>query len=261
MPFVDVAGNVAHYELLGRAGAPVVMFANSLGTDTHMWDAQMPSFTERFRVLRYDLRGHGLSEPGTPVTIETLAGDAIGLLDALVLERVRFVGLSIGGLIGQHVAAAHPERVERLVLCATASRIGSAETWNARIATVRSSGIGAIAEAGLARWFTGRTLRERPALARGFATMMQRTSVDGYVAGCAAVRDADLRADDARIACPTLVVAGDADPVTTPAMGADLRDAIRGARLVVLEDAAHILNAERPAAFDAAVLDFVEDTR
>ena len=145
-----------------------------------------------------------------------------------------------------------------LVVCASGSRIGTAATWNERIETVERDGIGAIAEAGMARWFTARSRVERPDLVHGFATMLVRTPLAGYVDGCRAVRDADLRAADARIRCRTLIVAGAEDAVTTPAMGGEMRDAIPNAELVVLDGAAHMLCAEQPAATNAALLRFLE---
>lgn len=263
MPFVRAADHVVYYELAGPVDAPVVVLANSLGTTAQMWDAQMEPLARRHRVLRYDMRGHGLTEGAAGadrVTVERLADDVAALLDVLRIERVRFVGCSIGGMVGQRFAAVHPRRTDRLVLCATASRIGTAESWNERVAAVRAHGVASIVEAGLTRWFTERTRRENTALVRGFATMLARTPVDGYAAGCEAVRDADLRADDARITCPTLIVEGANDAVTTPVMGEELCAAIGGARLRVLDDAAHILCAEQPAAFNAAVLPFLEES-
>ena len=266
MPFVRAADLVVHYVLDGAPDAPVVMFANSLGTNLHMWDAQAAELARSFRVLRYDMRGHGLTDvtaAGDPagVTVERLAADAVALLDALALGRVRFVGLSIGGMVGQRFAAEYADRVEALAICATGSRIGTAATWNERIATVERDGVAAIADATMGRWFTERARAERPELVRGFANMLTRTPVAGYAGGCRAVRDADLRADDARIRCRTLIVAGADDPVTTPAMGAEMRDAIPNAELIVLDDAAHMLCAEQPRATNAVLLRFLEAMR
>lgn len=263
MPFVRCADLVVHYDLSGPAGAPVALLANSLGTTAHMWDAQIDALAASHQVLRYDMRGHGLTSSGPDdgargTTIAQLAADAAALLDALGIARVRFVGLSIGGMIAQRFAAAYPERAEALVLCATASRIGTPENWNQRIGLVEREGLAPIVGPGMERWFSPRTRRERPELVRGFATMLGRTPPLGYVAACKAVRDGDLRADLARIRCRTLVVAGADDSVTTPADGAELRDAIAGAELLVLGEAAHILCAERPDAFNPALLAFLE---
>jgi 3-oxoadipate enol-lactonase len=261
--FVEAGGITVHYDVSGPADAPVVVLANSLGTSVHMWDDQVGPLAASYRVLRYDMRGHGLTEcspPGDDATgrVEVLADDVAALLDALGIERVRFVGLSIGGMVGQRFAAAYPQRIEALALCATATRVGTAETWDARIAAVEQDGLAAIADSVMIRWFTETTRARRHDVIAGFTTMLTRTPVPGYVAGCRAVRDADLRADDARIRCRTLVVAGALDPGTTPAMRAEVRDAIGGAEFLVLDDASHMLCVEQPTALNRALLRFLE---
>jgi 3-oxoadipate enol-lactonase len=250
-------GNV-FYDVAGPAGAPVVAFGNSLGTNVHVWDAVYAAFVERFRVLRFDMRGHGLTETGAGTDMAALASDVVALLDALDIPRVHYVGLSIGGMIGQRLAAEYPTRVDSLVLTATANRIGSESVWDDRIAAANAGGMSALVDGVLARWFTPETHRERPELIRGYASMLSRTPVEGYVAACAAIRDADLAADDARIACPTLAIAGARDLVTPPGDAYALRDAIRDAKCVVIDGAAHIVPAERPAAFIDAAIPFLE---
>lgn len=261
MPFVRVRDQVVHYTLTGPSDAPVMLLANSLGTNLHVWDAQLDAIAASHRVLRYDMRGHGLTssdDPAAPATtIAELAADVAALLDALEIGRVRFVGLSIGGLVGQRFAAVHPRRVESLVLCATANRMGPPEVWTTRITTIANGGMGAIVEGVMARWFAPRTHAEHPELVRGFATMLERTPAAGYIAACRAVQAADLREDDARITAPTLVVAGRLDLVATPIMAAELCAAIPGAEMITLEGAAHILSAEEPDALNEAVLRFL----
>ena len=261
MPFVRAADLVVHYELTGPAGAPVVVFANSLGTCTTMWDDQVAAFARRHRVLRYDKRGHGLTEctaGGDPAAanIAQLGDDLAALLDALSIARVRMVGLSIGGLIGQRFAAQYPHRVEKLVLCATATRHPAA--WDERIATVRQKGLASMAHGIMERWFTDDFRASRGDDVRGFITMLTRTPPEGYIAGCVAVRDADMEADDARITAPTLVLSGEQDPGVPPEAGAALTAAIAGARQTVIEGASHIINVERADAFNATVLEFLE---
>jgi 3-oxoadipate enol-lactonase/4-carboxymuconolactone decarboxylase len=262
MPFVRANDLTVHYDLSGPPDAPVVMFANSLGTSFHVWDPQAAALASRYRVLRYDKRGHGLTDCPAPdsYTVELLAEDARHLLDALGVEQVHFCGLSIGGMIGQKLAAHAPERVASLVLCATASRIGPAEIWDQRIAAVRASGLAAIADAVLARWFTPRFL-DRAAEARGAANMLTRTPADGYVGCCLAIRDADLRDDDRQIACPTLVLVGDQDAATPPEVARALADAIAGARFEIIEDAAHIPTLEQPDRVTARLLAFLDAQR
>jgi len=259
MPFVRADDLTVHYDLAGPVGAPIVLFAHSLGTDMRVWDAQVAAFTQTRRVLRYDMRGHGLTDDAAPqtYTIDRLAQDARALLDALAIERVTFIGLSIGGMVAQRFAALYPQRLEALVLCATASQIGPPSIWASRIAAVMRDGMSDIADSVLARWFTPATYAANPDLVRGFGNMLRRTPAAAYAACCAAIRDADLRADDARISIPTLVVSGAGDPVTPPAAGAALCDAIAGARMTVLENASHVLCAEQPAAFNECVLSFL----
>lgn len=261
MPFIAAGGLAVHYDLSGPAGAPVVMLANSLGTNFHVWDPQAPALATRFRVLRYDKRGHGLTElpapTDAPPDIDRYADDAIALMDALGIAQVNFCGLSIGGMIGQRLAAKAPSRVSSLVLCDTANRIGPPTLWDDRVAAVRRGGMAVIVEGVLARWFTDAFRERAQATARGFAVMLARTPVEAYAAACLAIRDADLAADGPRIACPTLVVVGDQDRATPPEAAAALRDSIAGARLVVIEQAAHIPTIERPEELNRTLLSFL----
>ncbi len=259
MPFVALPEFNAFYEFSGRVHAPVVLLANSLGTNVHVWDAQVAELAASYRVLRYDTRGHGLSETGSlsGTTIATLADDVAALLAVLDIRAVTFVGLSIGGMIGQHFAAAYPEGIDKLVLCATGNRIGTRAVWDARIDAVERAGVGAIVPDVLQRWFTPRTHIARPELVRGFATMLERTPAAGYAAACRAIRDADLRTADAAVRCSTLVIAGSDDPVTNTDVAAELQGAIAGARLQVVAGAAHIVCAEAPDAFNAVLLRFL----
>ena len=262
MPFVRADDLTVHYDLTGPADAPVVLLVNSLGTNFHLWDAQIAQLARTYRLLRYDMRGHGLTDLGTNVEppIDRLARDALALLDALGIARVRIAAVSIGGMIAQRLAAIVPERVDAVVLIATGNRLGTPERWNQRIATVEREGVGAVAEGVVVGWFTERTRRENPILAAGYLTMLSRTPADGYVLGCRAVRDADLRADDAMIRAPALILIGAGDPVASPEVGAALRDAIPGARMTVIDGAAHIIPAEQPEATTAALLAFLRET-
>ena len=263
MPFVRAGSITVHYDLAGPRDAPVVMLANSLGCNLHLWDDQMNALVRKHRVLRYDMRGHGLTDT-TPDddpaagSIATLAGDAVALLDALGIHRVSFVGLSIGGLVAQRLGARHPERIDALVICATGNKVGPPSVWDARIATVEREGVEAIVEPTMQRWFTAHAHETRPELVQGFRNMVGRTPKSGYLAGCRAVRDADLREDDALIRARTLILEGAHDPTATPEVGAVLQQAIAGSQLRVLSSAAHIMNAEQPVAFNEVLLAFLE---
>nr|WP_256670245.1 3-oxoadipate enol-lactonase [Pseudomonas sp. L-22-4S-12] len=249
-----------NYRLDGPVDAPVLVLSNSLGTDLHMWDAQIPLWSQHLRVLRYDTRGHGGSlVTSGPYSIEQLGRDVLALLDALQIERAAFCGLSMGGLIGQWLAINAPARIQRLVLCNTAAKIGSPEVWNPRIDTVLRDGqaaMQALRDASIARWFTPEFAAAEPALVEPVVGMLAATSPQGYAANCAAVRDADFREQVAAITAPTLIVCGTADAVTTPEHGRFLQERIRGAELVEFR-AAHLSNVEVGERFSRRVLDFL----
>ncbi len=254
MTFADLPGAQLHYRFDGAADAPVLILSNSLGTDLGMWAPQMGALMQRFRVLRYDTRGHGKSTvtPG-PYAIEGLGRDVLALADHLRIDRFDFCGLSMGGMTGMWLGIHAPLRLRRLVLANTAAQIAPPELWNARIEKVATSGMASISEAVLARWFTtGFLARDKTAVA-AMKGMIEATPAAGYIACCAAVRDMDLRADVARIIAPTLVIAGTQDLATPPADGAYLAAQIAGARMLEL-DAGHLSNIEQAPAFTAAVL-------
>jgi 3-oxoadipate enol-lactonase len=222
-----------------------------------MWEPQLPALTGRFRLLRYDSRGHGQSEaPADPYTIELLGRDALALLDGLGLERVSFCGLSKGGMVGQWLGAHAGERLERLVLACTSACTGSPEVWDQRIATVRTQGIVAIVPGVIDRWFTKGFQERSPEAVDRIAAMLRATDPEGYVACCAAVRDMDQREAIRVIRVPTLVIAGRHDQATPPDQARLIAERVPGARLVEL-DTAHLGNVEATEAFTRAVLDFL----
>jgi len=259
MPFAEVNGARLHYRFDGPEGAPVLVLCNSLGTDLSMWDPQVPAFARKLRVLRYDRRGHGASAvtPG-PYTIDQLARDMLGLLDQLGIDRVRFCGLSLGGMTGMWLGTHAGKRIEKLVLCNTAAQIGSPDPWNARIEAVRKGGMGAIEPGVLARWFTPNFLAQPTPMLGRMREVLLRLSPEGYAACCAAVRDMDQRESIAGITAPTLVIAGTHDAATPPAAGQFIAKQIPGARYVEL-DAAHISNVEAADRFTEAVLGFLAE--
>lgn len=260
MPTVKLADGELNYQLDGPADAPVLVLSNSLGTDLRMWDTQVPAFTRHFQVLRYDTRGHGRSlvTPGE-YSIEQNARDVLALLDALDIDSVDFCGLSMGGLIGQWLAINAPKRLRRVVLCNTASKIGTPQVWNPRIETIRRDGQAAmiaLREASIERWFTPAFAQAQPASVDAIVSMLAGTSPQGYAANCAAVRDADFREQIGSVTLPLLVVCGAQDPVTTTADGQYIVQRVPGARLVELQ-AAHLSNVEAAQAFTDPVLDFL----
>lgn len=260
MPTVKLADGELNYRLEGPVDAPVLVLSNSLGTTHEMWDAQVPAFSEHFRVLRYDTRGHGSSSvtPG-PYSIEQLGRDVLGLADALGVDRFAFCGLSMGGLIGQWLGIHAGERLTRLVVCNTGAKIGTDEVWNERIDTVLKGGEQAMRDmrdASIARWFTPDFAAQHPVEVARITQMIASTSPAGYAANCAAVRDADYREQLGAIKVPTLIVCGSQDPVTTPDHGRFIQARVEGAELVEFE-AAHLSNVEAGDAFTQRVLAFL----
>jgi 3-oxoadipate enol-lactonase len=257
MPFVDSQDARIHYLLEGRPNVPVVAFSNSLGTNLSMWNPQAPEFQRKLRTLRYDTRGHGQSSvtPG-PYSIEQLGKDVIALLDALHLDRVHFCGLSMGGMIGMWLGVNASDRLNKLVLCNTAAKIGTLETWNARIEAVRKAGMKSVASAVIERWFTQGFRTTEPATIATVYKMLEEANPEGYAACCAAVRDFDYRDRLAAIRIPTLVIAGNQDPSTPPADAHFLADRIPGALCVELP-AAHLSNIEARDRFNQEVSTFL----
>lgn len=252
--FVDVGGVVLHAERWGSPGSPTIVFANSLGTDARIWREVLRRVPDRYGSVVYDKRGHGLSDsPAGPSTVADHARDLLGLVDAFGITRFAIVGLSIGGMIAQVVAAGHPERVAALVLCDTAAKIGDVETWDARIAAVCADGLESIATAVLARWFTPAYRDAEPAAMRGWRHMLTRQPAQGYAATCAAIRDADLRALAATIRVPTLCIAGDQDLSTPPDLVRGTADLIPGACFEIVANAGHIPCIEQPQALAALI--------
>jgi len=257
MPIAKLQDVKIHYEWAGTAGLPILVFCNGLGTNLHMWDPQIATFSKHFRILRYDTRGHGQSEvtPG-PCTIEQLGQDVVHLLDSLRLDQVNFCGLSMGGLTGMSLGTNAAQRFKKLALCSTAAKIGTADTWNTRIHTVETGGMKAVAEAVLARWFTLGFRSSHTVDVERVREMLQSTNPHGYAANCAAVRDSDQRTTIRSINVPCLIVVGKDDPGTPPAEAQFLASTIPGAKYVELPGS-HLCNIESPEHFNQKVLDFL----
>ena len=258
----NVNGVRLAYRFDGPQDAPVLMLSNSLMSTHRMWDPQMTAFTEHFRVLRYDTRGHGASETtDAPYSIEMLAQDAAALIETLDVGPVHFLGLSMGGMIAQRLAVDRPELVRSIVLCNTASEMPTPEMWNDRIATAQAKGIDGLRPGTIQRWFTPGFIERSPAAVGFIEGMIRDTAAPGYSACAGAIRDMSQTAILEQIDCPALVVIGQKDPACTPAQGQVLLDNIPGAKGVVIEDAAHLSNVEKPAEFNAAVLGFLPSLR
>ena len=245
-----------HHRFDGPDDAPVLVLGSSLGTTGGMWDDQVPAFTERFRVLRYDTRGHGGSPvPPGPYAMAELGADLLALLDRLELERVSYCGLSIGGMIGMWAASEAPERFDRLVLCCTVPRFGAREMWDERASTVRAHGMEPLVDAAIERWLTPEVRAARPEAEERLRGMFVATPPEGYAGCCEAIRDMDLRDRLGAIEAPTLVLAGSADPSTPPERVREIAEEVARARYVELPGTAHIANVAHPDAFAGAVLE------
>lgn len=259
MSLFDTGSGKLHYQLDGAENAPLLVLSNSLGTTCDMWLPQLPTLSEHFRVLRYDTRGHGASEvTAGPYSIAQLGGDVLALLDHLQVARAHFCGLSMGGMTGLWLGVNAPKRIHRLVLANTSAAIGVPEMWNTRITQVQQQGLAAIAPTVLERWFTADFLAHAPAQVERVKNMLIHTSVEGYVANCAAVRDMDQRAQMTSITAPTLVIGGKHDKSTPPEHGELIAKSIVGARYVEL-NAAHLSNWEMAQSFTQHVLDFLQE--
>jgi 3-oxoadipate enol-lactonase len=246
------------FRLDGAEDAPVLLLSNSLGTKMAMWEPQMAAFTTRYRVLRYDIRGHGASDtPDGAYSLDRLGRDVIALLDALGIAQVDYCGLSLGGMVGQWLGIREPARLRRLILANTSAFMGPPGAWDDRIALVRREGMAPVSQASVERWFTPdfRAGDGADAIA-AIEVMLLDIDPRGYAGCCAAIRDMDMRRTVARIDVPTLVIGGTLDPATPPPHSEALATAIDGARLIMLP-AAHLSSVERPDEFSAACLDFL----
>ena len=243
-----------HHRIEGPEDAPVLVLSNSLGTTLEMWRAQAPALRERFRLVRYDHRGHGGSPvPPGPYAVDDLGQDVLALLDGLGVERFSFCGLSIGGMVGMWIASEAPERVERLALCCTAASFDP-DAYSSRARTVREYGVAEVADAVLERWFTPAFRESRPDVLEWAGRMLRDTSPEGYAGCCEAIAGADLARKLGAIRAPTLIIAGADDPAAPLERSEAIRDSVPDARLEILSPAAHLANVERPEATTKAIL-------
>lgn len=259
MPLHRTSSAELYYEVSGASDGPCIVLSSSLGTDMSMWKHQIPALEQHFRVLRYDMRGHGRSSaPIGPYTIAQLGRDVLDLLSQITPDPVVFCGLSIGGVIGQWIGVHAPERLKKLILCNTAAKIGIPETWNDRIQAVRTGGMACIAPSVVARWFTQQFQSKHQDEVAAMLGILTATEPEGYTGCCAAIRDMDHRELVRLITAPTLIVAGEFDPVTTIADAQALHQSIKRSSLVTVP-ASHISAVEAPAEFDSAILHYLQE--
>jgi 3-oxoadipate enol-lactonase len=258
---IEANGTHIHCKLTGKKQAPVVVLSHSLACSMVMWRTQLDLLESHFRVLRFDTRGHGFSDaPVGSYTLEQLVGDAIGVLDKLDFGRVYWVGLSMGGMIGQGLTLSHPERVERLVLADTAAIIPdeAQPVWQERIDAVRNKGMQAVAESTLQRWFTPDYLKRNPPEIDQIRQQILDTPVAGYIGCSEAIRKLNYLSRLPEIRTPTLVMVGADDPGTPVAASEAMHSRIKGSSLVVIPDAAHLSNIEQSQIFNDSLITFLQ---
>lgn len=244
-----------HHRLDGPADAPALVLANSLGTELDLWEPQLEPFARAFRVLRFDLPGHGRSPvPEGPFSIQDIAAGLVQVLDRAGVERAGVCGLSLGGAVAMALAAGCPDRVERVVLACTTARFGTPGVWQERAALVRREGVGAVVEAALERWFTKGFRQRRPEVIQAYREHYLRTTTDGYAGCCDALAGWDFRDQLGGIRAPALVVCAEGDPVVPPEAARATAAAISEARLELIADAAHLVSVEQPQVFGRAVM-------
>lgn len=260
MAFATINGITVHYEFIGDPGARhTIVFSNSLGTDFRIWLPLFDELGDDVSVLLYDSRGHGLTGlGGTGFVMEDLVDDLVGLVDHVGIEKAVFCGLSVGGMVVQGLWRKRSDLVRKLVLCDTAPKIGTAETWNDRIDAIRKSGLAAVSDGIIERWFTSSFHEERRADLAGYRLMLERQSPMAYIRTCEVIRDTDLSAIPPTIAVPTLCVVGDRDGSTPPDLVRGMGDMIPGARFEVIEGCGHIPCVEQPQRLAALIEPFVK---
>jgi len=258
---ISANGIDINYSIEGEG--PWLAMSHSLACNLHMWDEEAKRLSKRYKVLRYDTRGHGESgAPAGAYTLELLADDLHGLLQALGVKSTHFVGLSMGGMIGQTYALKYPGMFRSLALCDTTSRYPAeaAPVWAERIKTVESQGMEPMVAPTLERWFTPPYRAAHPEVVEKVAAMIRGTPVPGFVGCCHAIPKINLTARLKEIRCPALVIVGKDDPGTPVAMAEDIHQALPGSKLVIIPSAAHLSNLEQPDAFNQALAGFLDKT-
>ncbi|WP_417684125.1 3-oxoadipate enol-lactonase [Roseibium sp.] len=262
MDMIGVNGLSLHYSDTGERDLPVIVFANSLGTDFRSWDRVVERLSGSFRMIRYDKRGHGLSQATpAPYKMSDHVGDLAGLLDQLEVTAALVVGLSVGGQIAQGLALSRPDLVKALVLCDTAAKIGSAEMWQTRMDAIENGGIEVLAEPILERWFSEEFRATRAEELAGWRSMLTRTPLDGYLGTCAAIRDTDFSEEVQSLSIPVLCVCGTDDGATTPELVRATAGLIPGARYVDIDGAGHLPCIEKPDALVLAIKEFIQENK
>ncbi len=261
MQMADIGGNIRlHFEDRGPRDGPVLVFSNSLGTDFRQWDNLMPYLPEGLRIIRYDMRGHGLSScPDGPYFMGDLVADAAALLDHLKVKECAFVGLSVGGMIAQGLAAERLDLVRAMVLSNTASKIGTPAIWEERMDAVRKDGLGSIAFATMQRWFSQKMRNEEPGRVEAWMNMFMRTPVEGFLGAAAGISETDLYESTARLRLPTLGIAGSEDGSTPPDLVRETTELVPGSRFHLIRGAGHLPCVDHPEEYGEVLTGFLRE--
>ena len=260
MRFIEANEITLHIRQVGNATGETLVFVNSLGTDLRIWDAVVEPLTADYNVIRYDKRGHGLSDcPDAPYSIRDHTDDLAGLLHALSVENVVLIGISVGGIIATDFAAQHPKTVKALIICDSLPKIGTREMWNERINTLRQGGMASLGDTILTRWFAPNYKENHPVEYRGYYNMLTRMPITGYTGTCEAIRDADLTESVRKIRNPTLLLCGAEDVATPPSLMQGLTEIIPNARYVEIDAVGHLPCIENPQAMVTAIQSFLKD--
>ena len=255
-----INGIEMNYEVSGRTDGPAVVLHHPLGSNLQAWNALTAALEPQYRVVRMDARGHGKSEaPDGPYAFETLSADVVGLMDHLGIQSAHFLGLSMGGMVGQYLGLLYPERFRSLCLVATTSAVPAAALplWDERIRVASTTGLGGLIEGAVGRWVTAETIETRPEILALLKADMLATPPKGYAGWCAAIRGLDITDRIKEIRLPTRVIAGALDPSTPPSAAEVIHRQIPGSDLIVIPGVSHMLHLEDPATFHAHVLAFL----
>ena len=258
---ITTNGIEIHYDISGNPHGPWITLSHSLACDLHMWDDQMETLTKTFKVLRFDTRGHGLSSaPSGDYTLEQMADDVKGLFDALGIQQTHWVGLSMGGMIGQTFALKYPGLFQSLVLADTTSRRppNAEQMWGERVAAARANGMPGVLDSTLARWFTEPYRNARKDVMARIGEQILSTPVDGFAGACAAIAKVNTLDRLKEIQCPVFIIVGEHDHGTPPDMARAIHENLPGSELLVIPSAAHLSNVEQPMVFNQALADFLQ---
>ena len=248
-------------QLAGSEQAPLVMLSHSLASSGVMWGQQMPALIEDYRVLRYDTRGHGGSDtPPGPYSLDNLGDDAIAILDALEIDRVHWVGISMGGMIGQNLAIRYPQRLISLTLCDTTSEVPpqAKSVWDERISMAEKSGMQPLCDETMARWFTSAFLEADGPELQAISEQFLNTPASGFIGCCQAIRELNYTGQLSGIDLPTHLIVGSEDRSTPPEASRVIAREISGASLTLIDNGAHLCNVEQPSAFNRALVEFLD---